>query len=374
METRQLGKCDNISLLGFGCMRLPRINEDTQDIDKAKATGMVDYALAHGVNYFDTAYPYHDGLSEPFIGEALSRHPRESFYLASKLPTWLITCEADVERYFNEQLARCRVDYFDYYLVHSLTAESYRTMEKHNVYALLKEKQRQGKLRRLGFSFHDTPELLEKIAGAYDWDFAQIQLNYMDWELQDAKRQYRILEDRHIPVIVMEPVRGGALASLCDESAALLKNASPRDSIASWAIRYAATLPNVLTVLSGMSDLEQVKDNIRTLTDFQPMREQEYRILEQVLAIYRKSAILPCTGCRYCMDCPAGVDIPGVFACYKDFQITGNKPKFDVDYLNLGRDKLADRCISCGQCVEHCPQGIRIPEMMEKIASFAAVR
>ncbi len=377
MEMRTYKNTDEkISLLGFGCMRLPLVG-DTQKIDTAMAQEMVDYAIKNGVNYFDTAYVYHEAMSEFFIGEALSKYPRSTFNLATKMPTWLISSEEDVHRIFDEQLKKCRVEYFDYYLIHNLQEESFKNAEKHNIYHLLREKQREGKIRRLGFSFHDRPSLLKEIVNKHEWDFVQIQLNYMDWELQDASRLYEILVEKGIPVIVMEPVRGGALNTLCPESVELLKKAAPDASIASWAIRYAASLHGVLTVLSGMSNLEQVRDNIKTMSDFHPLSQDDYDTINTALAKFRLSGKIPCTACRYCMDCPSGVDIPKVFAIYNRYHHCGTGPDerflFDFEYQVLGKDKQAENCINCGVCVSNCPQAIDIPQWMHQVGEFVAM-
>ena len=219
MEYRTLrGSEEKISLLGFGCMRLPRLHPDKPDVDAALGQSMVDYAYAHGVNYFDTAYPYHDGLSEPFIGAALRKYPRESYNLVTKLPTYLLKEESDVRRYFDEQLQKCGVDYFDYYLVHALNASRLELIETLHVFEQLCELKAEGKIRHIGFSFHDKPDVLERVLAAHDWEFAQIQLNYLDWELQDARRQYELIEQKGIQCIIMEPVRGGMLATLTPEA------------------------------------------------------------------------------------------------------------------------------------------------------------
>lgn len=361
---------DMISLLGFGLMRLPKIVGRGEEIDKAQALKMVDYAYEHGVNYFDTAWPYHNGLSETFAGEALSRYPRDSYYLATKVPLWGMRSKDDAPQRFEEQLKKCRVDYFDFYLVHNLTQQLFETCEKFGVYEYLAEEKRRGRIRRLGFSFHDTPKMLEKIVAAHDWDFAQIQLNYLDWEDQDAKRQYEILTEAGIPVIVMEPVRGGTLATLTDDVARIFKNSNPDQSLASWALRYAASLPGVLTVLSGMSAMEHVTDNVQTMSNFKPLNDQERGVIQAALNAYRKLGAIPCTGCRYCIDCPVGVDIPGAFSIYNDYKASGNMDIFSDDYDNMQADSRPDQCIACGACMEHCPQSIDIPSSLKDISAL----
>jgi predicted aldo/keto reductase-like oxidoreductase len=365
---------ERVSLLGFGCMRLPRVDEGRQDIDYARADAMVDRAVAGGVNYFDTAWPYHEGMSESFIGHALKRHPREAVYLADKMPTWDVRARGDVDRIFTEQLKKCRVDYFDFYLVHGLRSELYRRVSEAGIYDALLRRKEQGQIRHLGFSFHDNLELLRRIVDDYAWDFAQIQINYVDWDACDAKSLYDLLTQRRIPVVVMEPVRGGALAALNPEAVEILGRANPQASPASWAIRFAASLPNVMTVLSGMSNLEQVEDNLRTMEPFHPLSEEENRVLAGAKEAYLASGGIACTGCRYCMDCPSGVDIPRVFAIYNHFcTVTANRNMvFNITYRTLFDSQKAHNCIACGACVEHCPQGIAIPEQMARIAAFAA--
>ncbi|MDR2759485.1 MAG: aldo/keto reductase [Spirochaetaceae bacterium] len=364
----------DVSLLGFGCMRLPLIDNDYSKIDYPLAKKMIDRAFEMGVNYFDTAWPYHEKMSEVFVGEALSKYPRDSYFLASKMPTWetFKSPQEDMEKLFSEQLKKCRVDYFDFYLIHSLDAEHLKNCRNYQMYEFLKKKKDEGKIRRLGFSFHDNGELLEEIVNSYAWDFAQIQLNYLDWEVLDAKRLYEYLTEKHIPVVVMEPVRGGALATLSDKAAGLLKKADPQASISSWAIRFAASLPNVMTVLSGMSTLEQVEDNIHTLSDFKPLSEGEYRIINEAVTAYKASGTIPCTGCRYCTDCPQGVAIPRIFSHYNLYQIDKNKGAFTNNYRSLLEQEKAHNCVSCGLCMTHCPQQIKIPDFLKEIAGFAA--
>lgn len=355
----------DISLLGMGCMRLPKTPEG--EIDEKRAQEIVDYAYESGVNYFDTAYMYHDGKSESFIGKALKKYPRESYNLISKMPGWFVEKQQDIEKIFNTQLERCGVDYFDFYLCHSIRAENFDNFYvKYNIFDFVNEMKKQGKVRHIGFSFHDTPEVLERVIDMYPWEFAQIQLNYLDWDLQDAKRQYDIIKSRGIQCIVMEPVRGGALADLCPKANDVLLHQCPDKSISSWAVRFAAEKKNVLTVLSGMSSMEQIKDNVKTISSLEPFSEEEKKALMQALDIYKNKDRIPCTACRYCMDCTSGVDIPGVFAVYNEYVSDRNKEKFLAAYDALG-GAGAGGCIECGACMRHCPQGIKIPENMKKI-------
>jgi predicted aldo/keto reductase-like oxidoreductase len=378
MEKRRYKNSEEfISLLGFGNMRLPLKEGGTsKDIDIKRAEEMIDYAYAQGVNYFDTAYMYHEGASESFIGQALSKYDRKSFNLATKMPLVFIKEQGDVDKFFNEQLAKCKVDYFDFYLLHNINRTHQSINEQFKVYEYLNKKKQEGYIRHLGFSFHDTPDVLSRVVNAYDWDFTQIQLNYMDWDLQQAERQREILKNAGIPIVVMEPVRGGALATLCEKSVEIFKKADPNVSVASWALRFAASIPEVLVVLSGMSAIEQVKDNIATIANFKPIGEPEQKVIDQALAAFRASGTIPCTACRYCMDCPEGVDIPRVLAVYNNFRISqaGNpnpaKFFFDMQYNVLGEEKFASHCIACGKCAAKCPQHIDIPHWMEVIDTY----
>ena len=353
---------DMISVLGLGCMRFPKI-EGRQKI--------VDLAYERGVNYFDTAYRYHEGDSELFIGEALKKYPRESFHLATKMPMWMVKEPADAPRIFEDQLSRCQVEYFDFYLCHAMHAANFEIMKNNGVYEYLKKEKEAGRIRHLGFSFHDSPDVLRQIVAYGEWDFTQIQLNYLDWELQDAKGQYEILTENGIPVVVMEPVRGGALASLCEESDAIFTAARPDKSGASWAGRYGASLPNVMTLLSGMSTVQQVEDNTATMMDFEPLTDEDRKVVEAALEAYRKNKTIPCTGCRYCMDCPAGVSIPEVFAAYNRYATSKSRSMFEELYHALDAGQRADNCVACGTCLSKCPQHIDIPKHMKEIAALA---
>ena len=372
MEYRTLrGTDEKVSLLGFGCMRRPRLDPDKPEIDYELGQKMVDYAYAHGVNYFDTAYPYHQGLSEPFIGAALKKYPRESYNLVTKLFIPALKEECDIDRIFNEQLDRCKVDYFDFYLAHALNAERFELIERLHVFERLSEFKAQGKIRHIGFSFHDTPEVLERILAAHDWEFAQIQLNYLDWELQNAERQYELIEQKGIQCTIMEPVRGGMLAVLTPEAIECFKQADPNASAASWAIRFAASKKNVLTVLSGMTNLDHVTDNVNTIENFRPLTKEDEAVIESALAAYRKAVTIPCTGCRYCMDCPSGVDIPKVFAAYNRYATSRSRAMFDKLYLELAEVERAESCVACGSCLPKCPQHIDIPAKMKEIVALA---
>jgi predicted aldo/keto reductase-like oxidoreductase len=272
MEKRQYRDTkEYVSLLGFGAMRLPHKADGSLDYDLSQV--MVDYAISHGVNYFDTAYVYMGGNSERFLGNSLKKYPRESYNIATKMPIHIVKKRENIKEIFETSLSRLKTDYIDYYLLHAVKSSNWNHAVTMGIYDVLKEYQKQGRIRYIGFSFHDTPALLSEIVNTYDWDFAQIQLNYMDWTLQNAQEQYRILKEKSLPIMVMEPVRGGALAVLCDEAVAILKGANPGASTASWAIRYVASFPEVICVLSGMSNMEQVIDNVNTMENFKPIDE-----------------------------------------------------------------------------------------------------
>lgn len=364
MEYRKINGLD-VSLLGFGCMRFPTTKKGT--IDAEKAEEFLDYAYAHGVNYFDTAYMYHGGESEVVIGKILKKYPRESFFLADKLPLWCINEESDLEKIFNEQLTRCQVTYFDFYLCHALNKGYMDKMQQFQVLNFLQKQRELGRIKHIGFSFHDTPQVLQEYVDMFDWDFAQIQFNYLDYDMQNAKLQYEILENRSIPVVVMEPVRGGMLAKLSDAAERILKAAAPDRSIASWAMRFAATPNNVLCVLSGMSTEQQVRDNVSTFSAFQPLQNADIATIDSALSEFRTKISIPCTGCRYCMDCPSGVDIPQIFALYNRHMIANDNNNYRMAYRNLDDKIKASHCVSCGKCLKHCPQKIDIPAQLKKI-------
>lgn len=367
MRTKQFKDVINpISSLGLGCMRLPKKDTKSDKIDFAEAQKLVDFAYENGINYYDTAYVYHDGESETFIGNALSKYPRDSYYLATKMPIWRVHEESDLECIFNEQLERTGAGYFDFYLCHSVKGDNYGEYKKYNTFEFLEKKRAEGKIRFIGFSFHGDIPLLREVCHDYPWDFAQLQLNYLDWELQDAKTQYEILEENGIACMVMEPVRGGTLASPCEASNKIFKTARPDKSVASWAVRYAADLDNVMVVLSGMSNIEQLKDNVSTFTNFEPLTPEDKKVIASALDAYRKKDTVPCTGCRYCMDCPQGVDIPKMFSLYNECVVTDDTADFLAEYnAQSGKSEL---CIGCGICMSHCPQDINIPQKLKTVS------
>ncbi|MGN0976244.1 MAG: aldo/keto reductase, partial [Gemmiger sp.] len=300
-------------------------------------------------------------------------YPRDSYHLASKLPGWLLNGPEDVSRIFHEQLENCRTEYFDFYLLHNIQESTWNSYLINNAYAQMDEYRRQGRIKRLGFSFHGGVELLKEVLAAGQWDFVQLQLNYFDWDYQDSRTKYELCAAAGLQVIVMEPVRGGMLNTLCPEAAALLGNAAPGRSLASWAIRWAASLPNVLCVLSGMSTLEQVEDNTNAMTPFVPLSTAERAALDAALAEFRARKLVPCTGCRYCMPCPAGVDIPAMLRLYNDYRLHGDRVAgLKEDYADLPEPARAEHCIGCGACLAKCPQHIDIRTMMGTVSRLAA--
>lgn len=354
-----------ISLLGFGCMRLPVIDGEDSKIDYEKSLELIDYAYQNGVNYFDTAYGYHGGESEKFVGTALKRYPRDTFYVASKMPPWFVKEKDDLEKIFNDQLNKCQVDYFDFYLEHSLNDENYDKLEGFDTYNFLLQKKKEGKIRNLGFSFHGSLECLERILSDHEWDFVQLQYNYLDTETSNAQKEYEIIKKYNLPLIVMEPVRGGALANLCDEANALLKSERPESSIASWAIRFAASNDNILTVLSGMSNENQVKDNIKTMTDFEKITEDEAALLKKAAVIFKEYFSVPCTKCRYCTkDCPQGIDIPEMLNIWGRYRLDKSDDGYTGRYQKVDISARAANCITCRICESYCPQGIKISDIM----------
>jgi predicted aldo/keto reductase-like oxidoreductase len=351
--------------LGYGCMRFPT-NDNKIDFEYAKR--LIHHAYNNGMNYFDTAYNYHGGESETFLGQVLTEFKRESYYLTSKLPVWKVKAEGDAENLFNEQLKKCNTEYFDFYLLHSLNKKSIETVEKFNLYDFILQKKKEGKIKNIGFSFHDSNEVLKEFAAAHKWDFIQLQINYWDWEEDEAKSMYETLEKLDIPCLVMEPVRGGFLASFAPHAMKRFKDYHPDKSIASWALRWVASLPNVALILSGMSNMEQLQDNIETFTDLKPITDDEQKVIDEVIEDLRKINPIPCTGCRYCMDCQFGVDIPGVFGVYNDFKKSENKDIALRSYFMFMSEKeQGGNCQQCGECIPKCPQQISIYEELEKI-------
>lgn len=358
----------SVSMLGFGAMRLP--TDANGNIDDALNKKMVKTALDAGINYFDTAYMYMNGKSERAMGDALKPYDRDSFNLTTKMPVMMLDREEDVERIFNEQLERCRTDHFDFYLVHCLNKHNWENTKKYNVIPFLEQKKKEGKIKYLGFSHHDTPELLQEIIDYYDkWEFVQLQINKIDWKSCRGEEQYNIARIAKLPIIVMEPLRGSALANLNADATKILKDYNPDASAASWAFRWLAGLDGIFTMLSGMTKPEHLEDNIKTFKNLKPLSEEEQKVYDRALAAHMKSLAIGCTACRYC-ECPVGVDIASIFSLYNQYKqdTTGmGKTGFISHYGALRENERADKCIKCGLCKSKCPQQLDIPALLAKV-------
>ncbi len=360
-----------ISKLGFGLMRLPKKEENSEIIDRDEGLRLIDLAMKSGVNYYDTSYFYHGGDSEQFVKEALSRYPRESFHLATKLPSGLIKDkEKNTEEIFNGQLEKCGVDYFDFYLLHAVNRDNMQVFEEDNSYEYLTEQKKLGKIKHLGFSYHGDLEFFLQLIDKYKWDFVQLQINYYDWENQNAKAYYKALEERNIPCIVMEPVRGGSLHTLNDEAKKVFEELG-NASAASYALRYVAQLPNVIVTLSGMSTYEQIVDNLKTFDECKPLSDVETEAIEKANILFRKNFAIPCTDCKYCVEtCPAGINIPACFKAYNEYNKTRNNDDFTAHYALINEEQRAKHCLDCKACVEKCPQQIDIPRQLRKVSEL----
>ena len=368
MKYRTLEKLNKeVSLLGFGCMRFPTTEDG--HIDEERAMKMVDEAIANGVNYLDTAYPYHDGESEVFIGKVLKKYPRESLYLATKMPFFsMMQTKEDPERLFNEQLQKLDVEYFDFYLLHCLNCEFWeKKVLGLGALDFCLEMQRQGKIKHLGFSFHDDYEVFEEILNYRDWDFCQIQYNYMDTNIQAGDKGYELATSKGVPVIVMEPIKGGSLANLPEDISNIFKAYDPSATNSRWALRWVATHPNVKIILSGMSSEEHVKDNLETFAlDKIELNDEEMEVVTSVRKAIESRVKNGCTGCAYCMPCPFGVDIPRNFSLWNQASMYGNYEKAKKRYASLDTAK-ASFCKECGKCETLCPQAIKIRDNLRQV-------
>ena len=367
MEKRKLDKLGiETSLLGFGCMRFPVTAEGK--IDEAEAEKMLDKAMACGINYYDTAYPYHGGDSETFVGKALKKYDRSTFYLATKLPLWQVESLEDVDRILAEQLEKLQTEYIDFYLLHAVDKSRWDKMVALGCVEHLEKYVAEGKIRNLGFSFHDSYEVFEEVLNYRDWDFCQIQLNYMDTLEQAGLKGYALTEKKQVPLVIMEPVKGGSLATFADDIMEKFHAVKPGASAASFALRWVGTLPNVKVILSGMSTMEQLDDNLQTFGEFEPLSEQEQVTVKEVVELLNSRVQNGCTGCSYCMPCPAGVNIPGSFKIWNTYHMYQNYNMVKNSWENgLGDEKQPKNCIKCGMCEAQCPQKISIREDLEKV-------
>ena len=357
-----------LSALGMGAMRLPVVDGDDSKIDEAAAFAMVDEAMARGVNYYD------NGNSELVMGKALARHPREKFYLATKFPGYDLSNMGKVEEIFEKQLEKCQVEYFDFYLFHNvceMNIDAYLD-PKYGTYDYLLAQKKNGRIRHLGFSAHGDYDVMKRFLEAYgkDMEFCQIQLNYLDWDFQDAKRKVELLDQWNIPVWVMEPLRGGKLASLAPEDEAKLKALRPDEGIPAWAFRYLQSIPSVVVTLSGMSNMEQMKENIATFETDKPLNETELETLHAIAQGMVKKIVLPCTACHYCTShCPQGLDIPNLLSLYNEYCFTQGGFIAPMVVSTIPKEKQPSACIGCRSCEAVCPQQLKISEAM---ADFAA--
>lgn len=367
MEKRKLENLGiETSLLGFGCMRFPVCADGK--INEPEAERMLDKAIAEGVNYIDTAYPYHEGQSEIVVGKILKKYERSSFYLATKLPLWKVEKKEDIRAIFEEQLEKLQTDYIDFYLMHAVGKERWDKMLEIGCIGELEKLKAEGKIKYLGFSFHDSYEVFEEVINHRDWDFAQIQFNYMDAEEQAGTRGYELAVKKGVPLIIMEPVKGGSLSRFAEDIMGRFRQLDADASASSFALRWVGSFPGVKVILSGMSTMEQVEDNLKTFTPFKPLSQEERAVVEDVAATIKSRVQNGCTGCRYCMPCPAGVDIPGCFAAWNTYHMYQNynvvKWRWEKE---IGPEHQAKNCIKCGKCEAACPQKLSICEDLAKV-------
>lgn len=359
------------SKLGFGLMRLPKDKQGQIKLDEVQR--MVDSYMERGFNYFDTAYVY-EGSEEAIRQTLVEKYPRDVYTLADKLPAWKLTCQEDVERIFQESLNRTGVDYFDFYLLHSVEKSHYPTYEKYQCFDFIQEMKKQGKIKYMGFSFHDDADFLDKVLTEHpEIDFVQLQLNYLDWEngVIQSRRNYEVARKHHKPIVVMEPIKGGTLASFSDDIEKIYKDYAPQKSIASWALRYIASLEGVMTILSGMSNAQQMNDNLDTMTHFEKINNEEAKLIKQVTDQVLSYPTIPCTKCRYCTPgCPMHIQIPDLFTAYNSAKMYGENRRYQTYYKDhsTGDYQPAKACIACGQCESVCPQHLEIISLLKEVS------
>ena len=379
MQYRNFGNLDwEVSALGFGAMRLPT-DEADEGIDRSKAIEMLRYAIDNGVNYVDTAWPYHGGESEDLVAEALKDGYREQVKVATKLPSWEVESREDLDKYLNKQLERLDIEKVDFYLLHALDEghwQNYKDLGLEYVFDWIERMKAEGKIDQIGFSFHDDYDLFEELVDAYDWDFCQIQYNYIDTEFQAGKKGLKYADKNDIPVVVMEPLRGGTLAGeMPEEIKEIFAQSETERSTADWALQWLWNQPEVAVVLSGMSTLEQVKENVESAANsgVGQLSKKEEEIVEEVANKYEAMVPVNCTGCGYCVSCPEGVEIPGIFALYNEAKIFNLEEQKRREYHNtdvISESGRASACVACGVCEEACPQNLDIIDELETAVEY----
>jgi predicted aldo/keto reductase-like oxidoreductase len=375
MKYREFGKLDwKVSALGFGAMRLPVIDRDTSKIDTKPAIKMIRYAIDNGVNYIDSAYGYHRGMSEILVGKTLQEGYRKRVRIATKMPVWLVEKREDLDKYFNTQLERLQTDNIDFYLLHAMSEKSWKKVKKFSILEWADKKLDEGKIKHLGFSFHDDLSLFKEIVDAYNWSFCQIQLNYMDTEYQAGLEGLRYAADKGLAVVVMEPIKGGKLAVTSPKEVQEIWDSSeiPR-SPAEWALQWVWNLPEVSVVLSGMSEMRHVEENVIYADRSGPgtLKVNELALFEKVQEAYKRLGFVGCTACGYCMPCPEGVDIPTILGYFNEYYMSGESQKVKEDYWqNISPETNSSNCIACGKCEELCPQKLPIRKFMNETTSL----
>jgi predicted aldo/keto reductase-like oxidoreductase len=376
MQHRRLGKLGwEVSVLGFGAMRLPLVGKEMGQVNEPESIRMMRYAIDHGVNYVDTAYPYHEGRSEGVVGKALKDGYREKVKVATKLPVWLVEDAKDFDRYLNEQLERLQMEKIDFYLVHGLNSKSWARVRDLGVIRWAEGAMADGRFDHLSFSFHDDFEAFKRIVDGYDdWTFAQVQYNYMDIDYQAGRRGVEYAASKGLPIVVMEPIRGGQLAKTRGPVAEVWKTAARKRSPAAWALLWVWNQPEVSVALSGMSTMEQVAENVALADSARPgiLTPEELAVIDRAREAYKGLVPIPCTDCRYCLPCSGGVEIPAIFELYNDAMVYEDRGAPRWRYRQLKEEERADRCNKCGECTDACPQEIDIPGWLEKAHAFLA--
>jgi predicted aldo/keto reductase-like oxidoreductase len=372
MQYRTFGKTnEKVSVLGFGCMRFQTNSDDPKDINEELAIKQIRHAVDNGVNYIDTAYPYHGKMSEPLTGKALKDGYREKVNLATKHPCWLVEEEDDFDKYLNEQLEKLDTDYIDFYLIHALNQKRWDNLQKHNLFDFLDRVKKDGRVKHIGFSFHDELPLFKEIIDSYDWDFCQIQYNYLDKEYQAGEEGLNYAADKGLGIIIMEPLRGGKLTKKVPDDVAEIWENSGRDwTPAQWAFKFVWNNPKVHLVLSGMNEIEHIDENIKTAENTLPnsLTEEDLKTIEKAEKIYNSRIVANCTDCKYCMPCPNGVDIPANIEMINDAYMFDDIEGHKKSYKKFIEDeKKAYNCIKCGLCEPKCPQKISIMDVLERV-------